>query len=146
MPLPRAAWSSGQESEALIEPVLELSEGHGSHARCREFDGQRDSVESTTHAATIARFDESRANRASCCTARSMNSRTASVSARRSDVVVSAAGNTNDGTRKTCSPPTPSGSRLVATIDTCGHDRERCSTSSATPSMTCSQLSNTISM
>ncbi len=52
----------------------------------------------------------------------------------------------SDGTRKTTSPGTRSGSRLVATIVTWGAARSSASTSDAVAASTCSQLSRTRSI
>ena len=48
---------------------------------------------------------------------------------------------TNVGSRQTVSPGTPSGSRLVTSTVTSGHDAISASTASAAPATTCSQLS-----
>ena len=57
----------------------------------------------------------------------------------------SGSGMSSDGTRKTTSPGTRSGSRLVATIVSCGAERSSVSASAAVAPSTCSQLSRTSS-
>ena len=79
--------------------------------------------------AITARSPSEGENAASAASARSQNSRTPSVAA------------DNDGTAHTRSPATPSGSRLVASTVTVGHDSVTRPTSSAAASSRCSQLS-----
>ena len=74
--------------------------------------------------------------------ARSASSRTASLAPIASASSPSA-GTPSDGTRYTCSPPMPSGSRLVASSATFGHPRSSASASLAHVPMRCSQLSST---
>ena len=74
--------------------------------------------------------------------ARSTSNRTASLAPIASASSPSA-GTPSDGTRYTCSPPMPSGSRLVASSATFGHPRSSASASLAHVPMRCSQLSST---
>ncbi len=77
-------------------------------------------------------------NRGNARRARSSNSRTASDICSPGPVP---AATVSGGTRTTASPPIPSGSRLVASIDRPGHARSRVSEKFATASTRCSQLS-----
>ena len=137
--------AAGQQPEPFPQPAAISAGGmaaaraaansmaSGIPSRCRQI---------STTAATLP---GPMANRSLTASARAANNRTADDPAATS-TVASAAGRARDWTRRTCSPSTPSGSRLVTNKRSSGAAASTASSRSAVSASTCSQLSTTTSI
>ena len=139
----RGAAAAGEQPEPVGEPVGDLADraAPGSaprRARWRAA-GRRGGGRSRRPAASV---DSSRTSPERTAEARSTNSCTAAYDIASSSPT-SHGGRPSGGRTQSDSPSTPSGSRLVASTRSSGHEARRSSTSRAVASSRCSQLSTT---
>ena len=148
---PRNVWwrsaalaaSAGEQLEALVEACRDVGRGHDRDPRRGQLDRQRDAVEPAADLGDRRRVrlveHEPGLHRAGRARRRAAPPRWHR--SRRVDAV--RAGSSSAVSGHTCSPATPSASRLVARMRTPGHSRSSPSASRPTAATRCSQLSST---
>ena len=129
----RRAARAAQHAEAVVEPLRDRRRAERAQARRRELERERQAVEAEADARDVRRVAlvEREARRRGARALDEQLARPRSAAARRGASSCSGSGISSDGTRNTTSPGTRSGSRLVATIVSCGAERSSVSASSA---------------
>ena len=142
----RTARAAGEQVEAVGEPGGDVLDRQDPHARGRELDRERDAVEVLADLGDVRRvLVGDREVRPDLRGALDEQAHGVGVPSDCASAGPRSAGSDSDGTRQVVSPPTPSGSRLVATTVTSGQPCSSASASCLHGSRTCSQLSSSTS-
>ena len=147
LPRRRRMAAAAQQAEAVVEPGGDRRGAQRSEPGSGELERERQAVEAKTDPGDVlgVLLVELEARRGRDRALRRRARRTRSRAARVAEAAARDQGCASEGTRKTTSPGTRSGSRLVARIVSCGAARSNASASAAVAASRCSQLSSTSS-
>ena len=141
----RRAAARAQQPEAVVQPLCDRVRPQRAEAGRGELDREREAVEPVADANHVAGVPvlEGEAGGGGARPLDEQADRLVAEEVGRARPAPPGSGIASDGTRKTVSPWTRSGSRLVATTETPGAERSSTSATAAAATRTCSQLSST---